>query len=68
MTSIVRPRATASPCTQVCRIDSVTNLCEGCGRTLSEIAMWGSMTDVERAHVWNQLPARREKFRSGKPD
>ena len=39
-------------------MDPVTNLCVGCGRTLSEIADWGSMTDAERADVRNKLPKR----------
>lgn len=30
----------ASPCTRVCRIDPRTGWCEGCRRTLQEIADW----------------------------
>lgn len=58
MTPVVRPRATPSPCIQTCRMDAVTNLCVGCGRTLPEIANWGSMSDAERAMVRAQLPSR----------
>ena len=30
-----------SPCISVCRMDAVSGLCEGCFRTLDEIAAWG---------------------------
>lgn len=66
MTRVVRPRASPSPCTQVCKMDPATNLCIGCGRTLSEIAGWGSMSDAERAEVRAKLPARMEILRSGR--
>ena len=64
MSHIVRPRASPSPCTQVCRMDPVTNLCVGCGRTLSEIADWGSMSDAERAAVREKLPERQERLKA----
>ncbi|MDR5907065.1 DUF1289 domain-containing protein [Franzmannia qiaohouensis] len=44
-----------SPCTKVCRIDERNGLCEGCGRTLDEIARWGSMNEAERASIWARL-------------
>ncbi|WP_240455593.1 DUF1289 domain-containing protein [Halomonas faecis] len=47
----------ASPCIQVCRIDSTTQHCEGCRRTLDEIARWRSMSETERAAVWARLAA-----------
>ena len=58
MSSIVRPRATPSPCVQTCRMDEATDLCIGCGRTLQEIARWGSMSDAERAAIRDCLPER----------
>jgi predicted Fe-S protein YdhL (DUF1289 family) len=48
-----------SPCTNVCRIDAHTGWCEGCARTLAEIAAWSSMTDADKAAVWDELAARR---------
>lgn len=33
-------RQPPSPCTGVCRIDAATERCEGCLRTLDEIADW----------------------------
>jgi len=38
-----------SPCTNVCALDD--GLCVGCGRTVGEIASWGSMSDGEREAV-----------------
>jgi predicted Fe-S protein YdhL (DUF1289 family) len=60
----VRPRAASqplvpSPCTDVCRIDPVTGWCEGCLRTIDEIAAWGALGDAEKREVWKRLPARR---------
>jgi predicted Fe-S protein YdhL (DUF1289 family) len=53
-----------SPCINICKIDPTTRLCEGCGRTLDEIAHWGSMGDAERARVMGVLP---ERLRQAKP-
>jgi hypothetical protein len=50
-----------TPCTKVCTVDPRTGLCIGCGRTLSEIARWSSMSETERADVMASLPARRAK-------
>ena len=47
-----------SPCIQVCRIAEDTDLCLGCGRTLTEIAAWSSLTDRERRAVLTLLPGR----------
>jgi predicted Fe-S protein YdhL (DUF1289 family) len=35
----------ASPCIDVCRMDRRTGLCEGCLRTIDEIAAWGALTE-----------------------
>ena len=39
-------------------MDSANGLCTGCGRTLNEIARWGSMSENERARVMDSLPKR----------
>nr|WP_290694460.1 DUF1289 domain-containing protein [Halomonas sp. UBA3074] len=44
-----------SPCVQICQIEPTTSVCQGCGRTLDEIAGWGSMTEAEKAPVWERL-------------
>ena len=57
------PRRTViSPCISVCRMDADTGWCEGCLRTINEIAGWGTMTDAARAEVWAALPLRRDAF------
>jgi predicted Fe-S protein YdhL (DUF1289 family) len=49
----------SSPCTKVCTIDPRSGLCLGCGRTLAEIAQWGSLSEVERLRIMAELPRRR---------
>jgi predicted Fe-S protein YdhL (DUF1289 family) len=49
-----------SPCTNVCRIDARTGWCEGCARTLDEIAAWSGLSDAEKHVVWTLLHQRRE--------
>ncbi|MFM2347713.1 MAG: hypothetical protein RL654_2466 [Pseudomonadota bacterium] len=51
----VRP---ASPCINLCRMSPATGWCEGCRRTLDEIAAWSSMGAAQRESVWQQLPTR----------
>ena len=47
-----------SPCNSVCRIDARTGWCEGCFRTLEEIAEWGRLEDGEKRAVWQELGRR----------
>lgn len=54
-----------SPCNAVCRIDDATGWCEGCLRTLDEIAAWGGLAQAQRRAVWLQLETR--AARSGSP-
>ncbi len=49
----------ASPCTNLCVLDPATGLCEGCGRTLDEIARWSAMTAAEKWAVLSEIRARR---------
>ena len=48
----------ASPCIGVCRIDTRTGLCEGCLRTLDEIAAWSTLDDDARRDVWDAIRRR----------
>jgi hypothetical protein len=52
------PGATESPCIKVCEMDAASGLCIGCGRTLDEIARWGSMSDAGRSAIMAELPQR----------
>jgi predicted Fe-S protein YdhL (DUF1289 family) len=47
-----------SPCISVCRMDAASGLCEGCFRTLEEIAGWGRASDEEKRAVWKTLVRR----------
>ena len=51
--------AIASPCINICQMHAATGWCEGCQRTLDEIAGWGSMTEAQKAAVCAQLENRR---------
>jgi predicted Fe-S protein YdhL (DUF1289 family) len=48
-----------SPCTKVCRIDPATGWCEGCQRTLDEIADWPTLDDEAKRAVWQRIEQRR---------
>ncbi|MBS0450766.1 MAG: DUF1289 domain-containing protein [Proteobacteria bacterium] len=47
-----------SPCVSVCRMNAASGLCEGCLRTLDEIAAWGTMSDAARCTVWLHIGRR----------
>ena len=51
-------QALPSPCISVCRMDSASGLCEGCLRTLDEIATWATMDDPGRRAVWLKIEER----------
>ncbi|MBP7451202.1 MAG: DUF1289 domain-containing protein [Ottowia sp.] len=50
----------ASPCTGVCRLHPTTGWCEGCWRSLDEIAGWSSMNAPQRRDVLARTAQRRE--------
>jgi predicted Fe-S protein YdhL (DUF1289 family) len=52
-----------SPCVSICKVDSATEFCEGCFRTLDEIAAWGRLDDEAKREVW-QLIAQRLQQRA----
>ena len=47
-----------SPCISVCRVDADSGWCDGCLRTLGEIAAWGGLDDPARRDVWQTLNER----------
>jgi predicted Fe-S protein YdhL (DUF1289 family) len=61
-----RPKAAGvpSPCINVCRIDEASGWCEGCLRTLDEIAAWATLDDASKRRVWKRLRERRERLHS----
>jgi predicted Fe-S protein YdhL (DUF1289 family) len=50
-----------SPCINVCRMNPASGWCEGCLRTLDEIAAWSTMSEKDKLAVWAQLDERRER-------
>ena len=55
--------AVPSPCISVCRIDPASGWCEGCYRTIDEIARWAVLDDAEKLAVWTELGRRRAASR-----
>jgi uncharacterized protein len=55
----LRVATVASPCINICRMNAATGWCEGCLRTIDEIARWSALDDSARRAVWAELPQRR---------
>lgn len=47
-----------TPCLGICRINKHTQLCEGCHRTLTEVAEWLYYSDERKRAIMTQLPTR----------
>ena len=50
-----------SPCNKIC-INNNDDICIGCGRTLSEIAVWISFTDEEKIECIKESSKRLKKI------
>ena len=50
-----------SPCISVCRVDASTEWCEGCLRTLDEIAAWSRLHDAAKREVWRAIEQRLQR-------
>jgi predicted Fe-S protein YdhL (DUF1289 family) len=40
-------------------MNPTTQLCEGCARTIEEIASWTRFSDAEKQAVWRRIAERR---------
>jgi predicted Fe-S protein YdhL (DUF1289 family) len=49
-----------SPCISICRMVPATGFCEGCLRTIDEIAAWSRMDDAGKRSVWRAIELRAE--------
>ena len=47
-----------SPCISVCRVDADSGWCEGCLRTLDEIAAWSQLDNDDKRGVWRIIEQR----------
>jgi uncharacterized protein len=52
-------RRIESPCIGVCVIDPATDCCEGCFRTLEEVAFWSTSSAPERRQILDRVERRR---------
>jgi predicted Fe-S protein YdhL (DUF1289 family) len=48
-----------SPCINVCVMNNASGLCQGCWRTLDEIAAWAGAGDEQKRSIWQQILQRR---------
>ena len=56
------PGAVASPCVSLCRMHAATGWCEGCLRTLDEIAAWSRLDEAGKRAVLQRLEPRRQAW------
>lgn len=49
-----------SPCINICRMSPDTGWCEGCQRSIDEIARWSGAGDRERRRILAAVAERRE--------
>lgn len=47
-----------SPCISVCVMNAGSGLCQGCWRTLDEIAAWSTLSDAGKRAVWASIAQR----------
>ena len=47
-----------SPCISICRMDVDSGFCQGCLRTIDEIAAWSRMGDADKRSVWRAIELR----------
>lgn len=57
--------AVASPCIDVCKMNPRTELCDGCSRTIDEIAGWSSFDDTQKRAVLGLASRRARVVRVG---
>jgi len=60
------PSGPVSPCINVCVLDS-QGICQGCLRTIDEIAGWGRMTAAEQWGVMARLEQARRELAAAHP-
>lgn len=53
-----------TPCVGICSLDA-DGYCEGCLRSVDEIARWSQLPDAERRRIMDELLPRREAARGG---
>ncbi len=59
------PTEPQSPCIRACTLDTDTDICLGCYRTLAEITAWSSYGPRKNgpySHTWRNVNARARKY------
>jgi len=54
-----------TPCMSVCQMDDALGLCQGCLRTLDEIAQWGGLDPVGQRTIWARIGQRARQHGDG---
>lgn len=54
-----------SPCVNICRMDPASGMCEGCFRTLEEIAAWSAATNAQKRLILAAIARRRARLDAG---
>lgn len=57
-----------SPCIRICAVNPKTGFCDGCYRSLPEIAKWTRFSHEERDDILATLPERGEKVAAMRAD
>lgn len=52
--------AVTSPCIEICQMNEKSGYCQGCWRTLEEIAGWGRFSAARKTAILEQLATRRQ--------
>jgi predicted Fe-S protein YdhL (DUF1289 family) len=50
-----------TPCIDICEIDTRSDLCIGCARSLAEIARWAEMSPEEQRAIMAVLPGQQKQ-------
>ena len=53
-----------SPCLSICQMDAASGFCQGCLRTLDEIARWGTADDSFKRAIWARIANRVETLQA----
>ena len=56
-----------SPCISVCRMTEAGGLCEGCLRTLDEVAQWSRLSEAAKREIWARIGQRVARQRGTTP-
>ncbi|HEY3597574.1 MAG TPA: DUF1289 domain-containing protein [Paraburkholderia sp.] len=56
-----------SPCINVCRMNDATGWCDGCLRTIDEIAGWSLLGDAAKRAIWDAIEVRHVELIAQRP-